>query len=267
MTPNGTRPAPVPDPAARRAVCAARRPDACRGARTAGERALGRLCARALQCAGRDRGCATIYEVPAALAARGSGPRRPNCAASAPASTCGAMQGWRANGAPRRISARTRPGAFVLAHSDHVEPATARFAGSWWRFGALAGHNALKIGHPASNCAVVLQVSGFLMFPVLFQSIVLVLAAYECIYFKFSCSASTSEACQGHQSIFQPSDLVLCTFYVLKNTPNHAFRVCICGAFGPDGTVKNMKSDCDTCCDVRIIELLAVRKNLQCPWI
>ena len=166
MTPNGTRPAPVPDPAARRAVCAARRHDACRGTRTAGERALGRLCARALQCAGRDRGCATIYEVPAALAARGSGPRRPNCAASAPASTCRAMQGWRANGAPRRISARTRPGAFVLAHSDHVEPATARFAGSWWRFGALAGHNALKIGHPASNCAVVLQVSGgFLSMP------------------------------------------------------------------------------------------------------
>ena len=166
MTPSGTRPAPVPDPAARRAVCAARRPDACRGARTAGERALGRLCARALQCARRDRGCATIYEVPAALAARGSGPRRPNCAASAPASTCRAMQGWRANGAPRRISARTRPGAFVLAHSDHEEPATARFAGSWWRFGALAGHNALKIGHPASNCAVVLQVSaGFLSMP------------------------------------------------------------------------------------------------------
>ena len=72
---------------------------------------------------------------------------------------------------------------------------------------------------------------------------------------------------RGHQSIFQPSDLVFCTFYVLKNTPNHAFRVCICGAFGPDGTVKNMKSDCDTCCDVRIMELLAVRKNLQCPWI
>ena len=93
----------------------------------------GDCCARTLQCAGRDRGYATIYEVPAALAARGSGPRRPNCAASAPASTCGAMQGWRANGAPRRISARTRPGAFVLAHSDHVEPATARFAGSWWR--------------------------------------------------------------------------------------------------------------------------------------
>ena len=126
----------------------------------------GDFCARTLQCAGRDRGCATIYEVPAALAARGSGPRRPNCAASAPASTCGAMQGWRANGAPRRISARTRPGAFVLAHSDHVEPTTARFAGSWWRFGALAGHNALKIGHPASNCAVVLQVSaGFLSMP------------------------------------------------------------------------------------------------------
>jgi len=166
VTPSGTRPAPVPGHAARRAVCAARRPDACRGARTAGERALGRLCARALQCAGRDRGCATIYEVPAALAARGSGPRRPNCAASAPASTCRAMQGWRANGAPRRISARTRPGAFVLAHSDHVKPATARFAGSWWRFGALAGHNALKIGHPASNCAVVLQVSaGFLSMP------------------------------------------------------------------------------------------------------
>ena len=197
MTPNGTSFAPVPDPAARRAVCAARRPDACRGARTAGERALGRLCARALQCARRDRGCATIYEVPAALAARGSGPRRPNCAASAPASTCGAMQGWRANGAPRRISARTRPGAFVLARSDHVEPATARFARSWWRFVALAGHNALKIGHPASNCAVVLQVSGFLMCPVLFQSIVLVLAAHECICFKFRCAALTSEACQG----------------------------------------------------------------------
>ena len=76
------------------------------------------------------------------------------------------MQGWRANGAPRRISARTRPGAFVLARSDHVEPATARFARSWWRFVALAGHNALKIGHPASNCAVVLQVSaGFLSMP------------------------------------------------------------------------------------------------------
>ena len=126
----------------------------------------GDFCARTLQCAGRDRGCATIYEVPAALAARGSGPRRPDCAASAPASTCRAMQSWRANGAPRRISARTRPGAFVLAHSDHVEPTTARFAGSWWRFGALAGHNALKIGHPASNCAVVLQVSaGFLSMP------------------------------------------------------------------------------------------------------
>ena len=157
----------------------------------------GDFCARTLQCAGRDRGCATIYEVPAALAARGSGPRRPNCAASAPASTCGAMQGWRANGAPRRISARTRPGAFVLAHSDHVEPTTARFARSWWRFGALAGHNALKIGHPASNCAVVLHVSGFLMCPVLFQSIVLVLAAHECICFKFRCSALTYEACQG----------------------------------------------------------------------
>ena len=157
----------------------------------------GDFCARTLQCAGRDRGCATIYEVPAALAARGSGPRRPNCAASAPASTCGAMQGWRANGAPRRISARTRPGAFVLAHSDHVEPTTARFARSWWRFGALAGHNALKIGHPASNCAVVLQVSGFLMCPLLFQSIVFVLAAHECICFKFRCAALTSESCQG----------------------------------------------------------------------
>ena len=163
-----------------------------------------------MQCARRDRGCASFYEMPAALAARGSGPRRQNCAANVPASTCRVMQGCRANGAPRRISARTRPGAFVLAHSDHVEPATARFARSWWRFVALAGHNALEIGHPASNCAVVLQDRGFLMFPVLFQSIVLVLAAYECIYFKFSCSASTSEACQGHQSIFRPSDLVLC---------------------------------------------------------
>ena len=150
-----------------------------------------------MPCARRDRGCASFYEVPAALEARGSGPRRPNCAASAPASTCRAMHGWRANGAPRRISARTRPGAFVLAHSDHVEPTTARFARSWWRFGALAGHNALKIGHPASNCAVVLQVSGFLMCPVLFQSIVLVLAAHECICFKFRCAALTSEACQG----------------------------------------------------------------------
>ena len=42
----------------------------------------------------------------------------------------------------------------------------------------------------------------------------------------------------------------------------NAFCVCICGAFGPDGTVKNMISDCDACCDVRIIEILAVRKNL-----
>ena len=166
-------------------------------ARAAGERALGRLCARALQCARRDRGCSSFYEVPAARAARGSGSWRPNCAASAPASTCRAMQGWRANGAPRRISARTRPGAFVLAHSDHVESTTARFARSWWRFGALAGHNTLKIGHPASNCAVVLQVSGFLMCPVLFQSIVLVLAAHECICFKFRCAALTSESCQG----------------------------------------------------------------------
>ena len=166
-------------------------------ARAAGERALGRLFARTLQCARRDRGCSSFYEVPAARAARGSGPWRPNCAAIAPASTYGAMQGWLANSAARRISARTRPGAFVLVHSDTVEPATARFEGSWWRFGALAGHNALKIGHPASNCAVVLQVSGFLMCPVLFQSIVLVLAAHECICFKFRCAALTSEACQG----------------------------------------------------------------------
>ena len=135
-------------------------------ARAAGERALGRLFARTLQCARRDRGCSSFYEVPAARAARGSGPWRPNCAASAPASICGAMQGWRANSAARRISASTRPGAFVLVHSDPVEPATARFEGSWWRFGALAGHNALKIGHPASTCAVVLQVSaGFLSMP------------------------------------------------------------------------------------------------------
>ena len=135
-------------------------------ARAAGERALGRLCARALQCARRDRGCSSFYEVPAARAARGSGPWRPNCAAIAPASTYGAMQGWLANSAARRISARTRPGAFVLVHSDTVEPATARFEGSWWRFGALAGHNALNIGHPASTCAVVLQVSaGFLSMP------------------------------------------------------------------------------------------------------
>ena len=135
-------------------------------ARAAGERALGRLCARALQCARRDRGCSSFYEVPAARVARGSGPWRPNCAAIAPASTYGAMQGWLANSAARRISARTRPGAFVLVHSDTVEPATARFEGSWWRFGALAGHNALNIGHPASTCAVVLQVSaGFLSMP------------------------------------------------------------------------------------------------------
>ena len=102
MTPSGTRPALVPDPAARRVVCAARRPDACRGARTAGERALGRLCARALQCARRDRGCATIYEVPAALAARGSGPRRPNCAASAPERP---VASYRAGGRPALLAA------------------------------------------------------------------------------------------------------------------------------------------------------------------
>ena len=55
------------------------------------------------------------------------------------------------------------------AQRDRQEPTTARFAGSWWRFGALAGHNALKIGHPASNCAVVLQVSaGFLSMPPIF---------------------------------------------------------------------------------------------------
>ena len=135
-------------------------------ARAVGERTLWRLCARALQCARRDRGCSSFYEVPAARVARGSGPWRPNCAAIAPASTYGAMQGWLANSAARRISARTRPGAFVLVHSDTVEPATARFEGSWWRFGALAGHNALNIGHPASTCAVVLQVSaGFLSMP------------------------------------------------------------------------------------------------------
>ena len=202
-------------------------------------RALGRLCARALQCARRDRGCSSFYEVPAARAARGSGPWRPNCAASAPASTCGAMQGWRANSAARRISARTRPGTFVLVHSDPVEPATARSEGSWWRFGALAGHNALKIGHPASNCAVVLQVSGFLMCPVLFHSIVLVLAAYECIYCKSRCSALTSEV----SGVIRVSSSLPIWFFVLKNTPNHAFCVCICGALGPDGTVKNMISD------------------------
>jgi hypothetical protein len=44
-------------------------------------------------------------------------------------------------------------------------------------------------------------------------------------------------------------------FDVLQNTPNHAFCVCICGAFGPDGTAPNLVSGivACACCDVRII--------------